>query len=246
MFNKKIEFFSSIPGVEKVMPIVPSSQITYDWKQVEAHRYKEALLKSNNPSVSQRSLLKCPGITSITSLGWILRTWQDVYIETNGDGSSFNWKTPINQTELVGYDYISPHVNLLYESKKESWPVNTLTNIIKFSTGWRVCIPKNHTLLQLPVQYGDDNRFTAISGSYSYDYRIAELNVPVYWHALNSKELIKAGTPLAHLILIPDHQYKAVSSVYKNSSIFEVYHMLFNSVFNIDNKNVKEKLKKLF
>ena len=246
MINKKIEFFSTIPGVEKIMPIVSSSQITYDWKQVEAQRYKEALTRNKDPSLSQKSLLKCPGISSVTSLGWVLRTWQDVCIETNGDGSSFKWETPINQLKLVGYDYINPHVNLLYESKKESWPVNTLTNIIKFDTGWKVYIPKNHTLLQLPVQHGDDNRLTAISGSYSYDYRIAELSVPVYWHALNSKELIKAGTPIAHLILIPDHQFKAVSSVFKNHKIFEVYDMLFNSVFNIDYKNVKEKLKKLF
>ena len=246
MFNKKIQFLSAIPGVEKIMPIVPSNQITYNWKQVEAQRYKEALLQSNDPSITQQSLLRCPGISSVTSLGWVIRTWQDVCIETNGDSSSFKWSTPINQIELVGYDYIRPHTNLLYESKKESWPVNTLTNIIKFNTGWKVCIPKNHTLLQLPVQHGDDNRLTAISGSYSYDYRIAALDVPVYWHALNSKELIKAGTPIAHLILIPDHQYTAILNTLKNSSIFEVYTMLFKSVYNVDYKNFKEKLKKMF
>lgn len=57
------------------------------------------------------------------------------------------------------------------------------------------------------VPYSDDNRFTTMPGFYAREYGVAQMNVQLKWHVLNGETLIKAGTPIAHYMLVPKDQY---------------------------------------
>lgn len=234
MFFKKpkLEFYCTIEGVDSVMPIIESKKYIHEWKNESIKKFN--LSKKNNERHS--SVARCPGINLIQSQGWIIRTWQDVAIETYNNDTEFSWKTPANQETLNSEAYINYHDQSNTEHFK-NWPKNTLKNIIKFNTGWRAKIPKGFMLLQLPVFYSDENRFTTCSGA--YDYGIATLNVPVYWHELNDNTLIRAGTPIAQLILVPKEEYsfKITDVDHKAEKLAE----LINSNTFIKNyKNIKD------
>ena len=57
-----------------------------------------------------------------------------------------------------------------------------------------------------PVPYSDDTRFTTMPGFFSQEHGVAQLNIQLKWHVLEDKVLIKAGTPIAHYMLVPKEQ----------------------------------------
>ena len=61
-------------------------------------------------------------------------------------------------------------------------------------------------LLQIPVHYTNEKRFTPATGL--IDPRYAHvLNVQLFWHVLNGEELVRAGTPLVQYIPVPRNAY---------------------------------------
>ena len=78
----------------------------------------------------------------------------------------------------------------------------TLGQVVKLETPWRVMAHPDIVILQIPVSYSDDKRFSAPTGivdpSYSY-----EINLQLFWHAMDGDEIVTAGTPLCQWIPIP-------------------------------------------
>ena len=77
-----------------------------------------------------------------------------------------------------------------------------MATMIKINSPWVVTVPKGYYLLCMPIPYSDDNRFTASMGLIDGDAGINFLNVQMFWHCLDSEEVIPAGTPLAQYFLI--------------------------------------------
>ena len=180
------------------MPIVRSHEIEYNWVSNAKDFYRDKELESKTT--------RCPGIFSILGSGWIHRTYQDILIETNGDGHSFSASVREDQKQLakgthVG-DYVSSHSPEQLQMFKP-FTSETLASIIKIQSPWFVEIPEGYTLLMMPIPYADDTRFTAATGLLRGNQF---LNVQLYWHCLNSKEIIPAGTPLNQMILIKDNK----------------------------------------
>jgi hypothetical protein len=201
--SKKIRFFPTISGLENTMPVIEKTGTNKsNWKKRASSDFIE---KHLNLSVS-----RCLGINLFDSQGWIIRSWQDIIIETNGDGESFSWETPIDQKLLNNEDYVSSHNKEFFSDYFQEWPENTLKTIIKLNTSWRCVIPKNYLLLQLPIFYSDQTNFTALPGCYSSEYGIANLNIPVYWYRLNHRIHIPAGTPLANYILLKQEKINCI------------------------------------
>lgn len=206
LFNKspKIKFACLIPGVEKSMPIVQASKINYNWARQAAEDFKK---KRDTAGVggAVRHIARCPGIIKVAKTGWVQRSWQDIVIQTNGTGG-FSWSTPINQATAATdhefkWDYVSHHG----ADSIEPYGLiksGTLPTIVKIQSPWVVYVPKGYYLMCLPIPYSDDARFTATVGLLDGDLGPVFLNVQLYWHCLNSKELIPAGTPLAQYYLI--------------------------------------------
>lgn len=206
-----IEFNCFIKDVLTDMPIVPTSQIDFKWVEAAHEHFK----KSQAPST-----LKCPGIFSVLSKGWIQRTYQDITISTNGDGESFTSSTPIDQMNYDGGNYAGPYVARHTPDQLaafKEFPPNTLKTLIKIHSPWFVKIPKGYSLLMMPIPYNDDCRFTALTGILKNNNWLI---VQLYWHCLNSVEVIPKGTPINYMMLIKDESNEYESHYVENRKQF--------------------------
>lgn len=194
-----LEFLCADPNIIKNMPIISINELKYEWFEKAKNHYR------NNPSKFETT--KCPGIVSLMNRGWIQRAYQDIVIETGKNPNVFIGYGKKEQTKIPGGkyigEYVSQHSSKQMQEFKDSWPKNTLHCIIKIQSPWFVKIPKGYSLLLMPVPYAEDVRFTAATGIIKgTEY----LNIQLFWHCMNSKEVIKAGTPLNHMILLKDEK----------------------------------------
>lgn len=195
---KPIRFVSEIAGLEEIMPIIKSSELNHAWKSRAA---KDA------DSDPRRSVSRCPGINSAQREGWVVRLWQDVTVSWGPEeGGHISWESSYDQSSSETPPVVTFHSKELFHQYRDNWPINACKEVLKFNTGWVALVPKGYKLLQLPVLLSDDNRFTVVEGLYELGSP-AELNIPVYWNT-KGVTTIKAGTPLAQLILIPDTEYE--------------------------------------
>lgn len=206
-FNKKqkVTFICTAPGVESIMPIIPAKEYKHAWIVRAQQDFAKCRKEKNFGTSPENHTVKCPGIVTLQKQGWILRTWQDICIETYGDGHKFTWNSAVDQTKLdpLTGSYVGHHASEQYATYMENWDPNTLKTVIKIQSPWLCLIPKGHYLLEIPVPYLDDNRFIAVPGMFDCDLGYAPLNVQLLWRVKEGKAVIKAGTPIAQYILVP-------------------------------------------
>lgn len=188
-FKKKphIRFYSLEPGVADLFPIVKASSLKRSYMDAD---YPDDVPLSKN----------CPGIKKIATTGWIVTAPADFIIKTNGDGTHIEWQEPYRFTKVSeGRDaYVSAHgpaqtIPLLDD------PSTTLGTAIKLETPWRVEASDDLVLLQLPVTYNNESRFSAATGVLDTRYGHL-LNIQLFWKNLDGETLVRAGTPLCQLI----------------------------------------------
>lgn len=205
-WNKpKITFDCQIPGVERVMPMIPARELKHEWVQ-KAQRELSEMRKS--PTWGMEKVIhtaKCPGIFTLQRHGWVMRTWQDITIETNGDGWSFSWTTPLDQQALnpsIGH-YVQSHSPAQLADYMDNWPKDALRSLVKIQAPWTCSVPKGYYLLEMGVPYLDENRFSTVQGFFSSDTGYAQMSPQLIWRVPKGRVLIKAGTPVAQYMLIP-------------------------------------------
>jgi len=212
MFFKKpkIEFFSLMPDVAKVAPIQPANNFRPNWLVEATKEYSEIKRRDTFGKYPLQHTSMCPGIYNLVKYGWVMTTWQDIIITTNGDKQSFSWKSAVNQDQWPNGGKIGESVG--WHPKEQlsdyqgGWE-DSLNCILKIPTPWRCIVPKGYYLLESSMPYSDDQRFTTMPGFYSREYGVAQMNIQLKWHVLNGEELIKAGTPIAHYMLVPKDQF---------------------------------------
>ena len=191
-FNKKswIRFYSLEPAVVDLFPVVPASSLHRTWREPE-------IKKRKCPFSGLTSSSNCPAITSFSSLGYVVVAPADFIITTNGDGVNFNWQTNCIFTKGMN-GYIANH------DEEQTVPIlddpnNTLRTIVKIETPWRVKASDDVVLLQTPVHYMNESRFSVATGI--LDPKFAHVvHVQMFWKVLEGETVIKAGTPLAQYI----------------------------------------------
>jgi hypothetical protein len=194
LFGKKekpyVRFYSLEPGVLDLFPIVPSANIKRQFMVDDQIGDLPETLSSKN----------CPGIRKIISSGWIVSAPADFVIQTNGDGVSMEWLEPyrFNKVSENRDAYVSAHTRSQVEPLLDN-PNTTLKTVVKLETPWRVEASDDVILLQLPVTYNNERRFTAATGFLDMRYGHV-LNVQLFWNMLDDKTLVRAGTPLCQLI----------------------------------------------
>lgn len=231
----KLEFINEIPGVAEFMPLVPAHQIKRQWVQKGLAQFAE---QRKDPTWNHQRhvhVARCPGMFTLHRHGWVLRTWQDIVITTNGDGSSFQWRS----SSSAGGDAMGFHPPEQLSDLFESWPTNTLRTVLKFNTGWRCVVPKGYYLYELPLQFNEDPRFTTIAGFYSRKTGPASMNVQVLWHLLEGETLIKAGTPIAQYFLVPIDQPEMSCRTVRPSDPIAMHSTYISSRFTTDYRDMK-------
>jgi hypothetical protein len=213
--KETIEFFSLIPEVAKLAPIQHARNFRPEVLINATKDYANEKAKDGFGMSSLISTAKCPGIYNYARHGWVLTTWQDITIETNGDGSSFRWASPIDQNQctngkMVG-EAIGSHSRAQYADFIGGSIPMSLDTVIKVYTPWRCNVPEGYYLQEAPLPYSTEKRFTTVTGFFSKEHGLAQLNVQLLWHVMKGKTLIKAGTPIAHYMLIPKDQPEMIS-----------------------------------
>lgn len=247
--KNKVIFYCSVDGVEKTMPIILAKDIKYEWikRAVKSFTEKKLDISHSTNDGKIRHTSRCPGIFQIKSQGWIVRTWQD--IELNINEPEYTWRTPLNQVKLsngISMDDVTHHSEMMLKQHFENWPKNSFSQIIKINTPWYVKVPKGYVLNQFHPSYLDEDRFTSLPGTYSPDYGMGTINVPMIWHSKQGKYLIKAGTPIAQLILSKkediDFENKVVDEEFKKEdkikTILETmnFKRIYSNIINYNRK----------
>ena len=226
--QNKIHFVSSMKEVIEWMPIVKTSHIQRDWiKRVAAEKN---IMDDGGRS---RSSSRCPGIIKVIQEGWVIRSFCDVKISIE-DNQNWNWQSPMplvidgSETHLLTSHY---DVNMF--SHMKNLPKNSFPHVLKFNTPWFAHLPKGYKLLQVPVPYVDENRFTPLSGLYEYDLGLNGINVPFVLHTKRGEVNIEAGTPLVQLIPIKEEKIEMdMIAMSDNKKYKEMHDIKMISEFN--------------
>ena len=203
---KKIEFYSTVPGLPDLFPIVNAKEAMPAW----AKAARDSYIKKKKQSIGgMNHVYQCPGIFDLLNQGYVVPMWHDVIINTNGDPDSFNWTVPTS--DLAD---LTPEVNLIEPQSNgigaimpiKPWSLNTL---IKVNTPWRVVAPRGVKLLMLPIAYPDRFEFESSIGILNPGHS-NEINIQLYYNVQKGDVMIKAGTPLAHIIPLSESNFDLV------------------------------------
>jgi hypothetical protein len=217
IFNFKkppvFKFYSHIPGVKEQYPIIPAKNHRPSWIKSVLEAYKNKTSKLSNHGPQFVGTGKCPGIIELGKIGWTVTTWFDVIITTSGRRNCA-WKIPSTlPPSLPGYSQEPiKFIDMSADENKIPIPDYSSQLLIKMYMPWHVEIPKGWNLLMLPVNYSDDTRFQCSSGILKPGSYV-EVNPQIFWNVTQGEELIVAGTPLCHLIPIPDESYNATAEL---------------------------------
>ncbi len=239
--KEKIVFETTIPGMDKLMPIIPAKDYKRPWVDRALHDLANIRKKPDYGTEKMSHVARCPGIFKLQRQGWIVRAWQDITIETNGDGHTFLWTTPMDQSTFNKEDYVSCHEPETFHQYMNNWPENSLKTIIKIHTGWRCVVPKGYYLMEMPVVYSDEKRFTTLPGFLGREMGPSHLNVQMMWNVLQGKTLIKAGTPIAQYILVPKEEMKMeMKTIGKPANIYDLFDLSNQHRFVKNHNEIKE------
>ena len=244
MFRSKkkswVRFVNLIPGVESLYPVTMATDIKLDWLKDAAVEYK-ARKKANadEPRARISSVSRCPGISTLFKYAYVMPSPVDFVINTYNDPEGrFSSDCAANYSTIDGQDFIGSH-SAEQLAKFMPFRTDTIGNMVKVQTKWRVTMSPDVMLLQIPVPYPDHNIFTAVHGILDGSYETT-INVQLFWHKKNERVLIKAGTPLCYYV--PIHrdympELRVERCTPDDEYLDQAWHYLHDKQFN---KNIKD------
>jgi hypothetical protein len=197
-----VEFVNEIPGVANLMPVIEAKHYRHKWVDRAVNDFANQRENSNWKHSKFNHTARCPGIFTLQRHGWIIRTWQDITINTKKGSDEFTWTSASN----YGGDAVGFHPQTQLYQYFENWPDNTLKPVIKINTGWCCEVPEGYYLMEMPVALSDEKRFSTIPGYFSKEAGPAHMNVQLLWHVQDGETLIEAGTPISQYVLVPKEQ----------------------------------------
>jgi len=198
-----VRFYSMDQNVSIMYPVVDNRLTDRDWNNVGD-------ISRNRPEQGKQIVLNCPAIKQITSVGYVLRAPADFIIKTGPSIEHLSWETPfVFKRHSDKYTFSGSEYYISWHSPSQTEPLipkeisNTdkpyLHSAVKVETPWRVKASDDIVLLQLPVTYNNEARFTAAIGVLDPKY-MHSVSVQLFWHVLEGETLVKAGTPLVQYV----------------------------------------------
>jgi hypothetical protein len=222
----KVRFYNTIPGLATANPVILAQDLKREWVKknvndlIEYNSHIENVAKCPVTMLKQRLgatfLAKCPGIRKILNTGYIVPLPFDLTIETNGDREHIMVihqdisNSVYNETAHQLVDKHNPKVFHDYTPV----PRSSVKTLLKVNTCWNVIPDDDYVYLVTSVEYSNEDRFTVASGILD-PYINSNINITLYWHVLNGRETVKAGTPLVQLIPIPRNMTTPQLEVYE-------------------------------
>lgn len=199
---RKIEFFSSIDGLQDAFPIKLASEQNFKWVDQARKNYKSHVQQEEG---RQAHIYRCPGIFDVMESGYIIPMPWDLTIETNGM-EDFKWHVPTGDiVDLFHHTVASGHKpgttsNLLPPK------AGSFDTVIKINTPWNIIAPPDVKFLMIPIPYPDSYEFEGLIGILDPGLS-TEVNVQLRWNIPEGRYTIKAGTPLAQLIPLTSEKF---------------------------------------
>jgi hypothetical protein len=187
----EITFWSTIPGIEKITPILPSNKFIPDW-------YKKLKAFPDEQGLNFKGTVKvCPSFKDYFNSGYVITLWCDLILNVKPD--KWEWKTP---NSLFTFSHFSKNQYFDYLPKQEK---DKIKLVLKADCPWRCKTSKGYKLLQLPLYYDFNEIFEVMPGFISTDV----------YHELNQQIVIKKygeffiprGTPLCMYIPIKEEEF---------------------------------------
>ena len=186
---KKVTFINTMPGLSETWPIAPMASAMPQWVRVARADY----VKSKDQR--QSHLFRCSGIGSLYKTGFVIPSWHDVRVYSEGDSQIQIQKPDTLHEASVDIQKGDGIAKFL---PKRPW---SSSSIIKFSTPWHII--SDVKFLMIPITYPDNFEFEACHGILDPSVS-TEINVQVYWNKVGVPHTIDAGTPLCHLVPLTD------------------------------------------
>lgn len=205
-FKKKkswVRFYSLDQNVSTIYPVIQNTLVERDWNNLGD-------ITRNRPEQGRQTVLNCPAIKQITRTGYVLCAPADFIIKTGEGPTDISWETPFmfkrhsDKYTFSGTDYyISWHspsqVEPIIPRECPHSDTDYHHSAVKVETPWRVKASDDIVLLQIPVTYTNEERFTAAIGIVDPRYMHA-VSVQLLWHIVGGETLVKAGTPLVQYV----------------------------------------------
>jgi len=203
---KTIEFFSTIPGVAEAFPIIEAKNFRPEWTKAAIKDLTDKKSKvTNNDTGRFTHLAYCPGIFDLFKTGYIVPMWYDVNIKTQKDTPGFSWtvadKAFGSLSDMKFIDTHSDRITDFIPKRK-----GTIGNIVKINTPWNVIVPEGVKFLCLPISYPDNFDYESTTGILDPSLS-SEINIQMNWNVENGERMIKAGTPLMHIIPLSEETF---------------------------------------
>lgn len=211
--NKPIKFYHPIPGIAESYPIIEAKKLKRSWLEQNGkdlnsfkHELKKCPISELREKITSTNFVsRCPGIRHFMNKGYIIPNPIDFYIETNGD-RKFITAAGMNPPHFGSLFKIIFHSEEQLHAYSEV-PLNSCKTVIKVHTGWNIIPHKDYVFIVTSPHYNNEPRFTAAVGISDPAYD-TQANIFLFWHVLEGRELVKAGTPLAQYIPIPRDLYQ--------------------------------------
>lgn len=189
--RRSVEFVTSDRRAGELWPPAPAGEARPDWFRRSA-RYLRDRAFPNLRLRTEVTIRGCPAVEDYLSLGHIVPLWSD-YLVTLGD-SGFVVDAP----EAREFDaFTPPRWDACPRLEGETgW-------VLKLHTPWRVVAPPGWSILALPTWFHRDARFDVMPGLIEADRYNALVAVIVWKLPPGETTLLRAGTPLLHLVAVP-------------------------------------------
>ena len=151
----KVIWWSTVEGLEKVAPIIPSREATLPsyWKDIPR-------LATDNP-FDKGTLKACPALPDFFDMGYVVPLWSDTHFlfEPKENGNVQYTVTSSDTRFSFTHHGDNQFKDYLPDRVKES-----VKMVLKSNCPWRVKTPPGYSLLQLPMYYHFDQMFEVLPG----------------------------------------------------------------------------------
>jgi hypothetical protein len=235
---KDIIFFSTVEGVADACPILPANQVTTKWASLAKEQYiKEKSHRNDRFS----HLFQCPGIFDLYNYGYMVTAWHDFIIKTEYSKQGFAWKIPHEEISLLmnNVEVIGSHQQQISEMLPKR--PSSINQTVKINTPWHVIAPKGIKFIVIPIAYPDTFEFDSHIGILDPSIS-SEINVQLNWNVKDGEVLVKAGTPLMHIIPISEQKFNLIcrDATEKDKSWIRKRNFFNNFTFKLKRNIVKD------
>lgn len=200
---RTIEFFSSLEGLADAVPIIPASEFRPKWMEAAREDY----IRVKNLRLDKFThIYRCPGIFDLYNEGFIVPMWHDLIIKTKiNDNKAFGWAVPSEDLQPSNRSMVDAlNDNITRFIPRRPW---SMQKPIKLNTPWHIVAPKGVRFMMMPIAYPDSFEYEHCPGILDPGYS-SEINLQMWWNKLDGEHLIKAGTPMVHMIPLTNEKFK--------------------------------------